>query len=96
MVDATIPGCGSWRAEWIRGTQTGTRFKVRGKGMPNVSGRGHGDLYVIARVAVPKKLTKDQKRLLEEIAKTLPQESVEASAADGDKPFFEKVKDIFG
>ena len=40
------------------GTQAGTRFKLRGKGMPNVSGRGHGDLFVIARVAVPKKLTK--------------------------------------
>ena len=39
------------------GTQAGTRFKLRGKGMPNVSGRGHGDLYAIARVAVPKKLT---------------------------------------
>ena len=50
------------------GTQPGTRFKLRGKGMPNVSGRGHGDLYVIARVAVPKKLTKDQKHLLEELA----------------------------
>ena len=39
------------------GTQPGARFKLRGKGMPNVSGRGQGDLHVIARVAVPKKLT---------------------------------------
>jgi molecular chaperone DnaJ len=78
-------------------TQAGARFKLRGKGMPNVSGRGHGDLYVIARVAVPKKLTKDQKRLLEELAKTMPQEHLEPGAADaGEKPFFEKVKDIFG
>ena len=38
------------------GTQPGARFKLRGKGMPNVSGRGQGDLHVIARVAVPKKL----------------------------------------
>jgi len=79
------------------GTQAGARFKLRGKGMPNVSGRGHGDLYVVARVAVPKKLTRDQKHLLEELAKTMPQEKVDADAADGaDKPFFEKVKDIFG
>ena len=80
------------------GTQAGTRFKLRGKGMPNVSGRGHGDLYVIARVAVPKKLTKEQKHLLEELAKTMPQETLEPSDSDesGDKPFFEKVKDIFG
>jgi molecular chaperone DnaJ len=78
------------------GTQAGARFKLRGKGMPNVSGRGHGDLYVIARAAVPKKLTKEQKRLLEELAKTMPQESLEAGGAEGEKPFFEKVKDIFG
>jgi molecular chaperone DnaJ len=65
--------------------------------MPNVSGRGHGDLHVIARVAVPRKLTKDQKHLLEELAKTLPQDKAEAEAADaGERPFFERVKDIFG
>jgi molecular chaperone DnaJ len=79
------------------GTQPGTRFKLRGKGMPNVSGRGHGDLFAIARVAVPKKLTKEQKHLLEELAKTLPQERLDGAAGDsGEKPFFEKVKDIFG
>ena len=49
------------------GTQPGARFKLRGKGMPHVYGRGHGDLHVIARVAVPKKLTKEQKHLLEEL-----------------------------
>jgi molecular chaperone DnaJ len=79
------------------GTQVGARFKLRGKGMPNVNGRGHGDLYVIIRVAVPKKLTKEQKHLLEELAKTMPAETLETSeSGEGDKPFFEKVKDIFG
>ena len=79
------------------GTQPGTRFKLRGKGMPNVSGRGHGDLYVIARVSVPKKLTREQKQLLEQLAATLPSDAPEAVRADGgEKPFFEKVKDIFG
>jgi molecular chaperone DnaJ len=78
------------------GTQTSARFRLRGKGMPNVSGRGHGDLYVIARASVPKKLTKDQKRLIEELSKTLTQETVEFGADGAEKPFFEKVKDIFG
>jgi molecular chaperone DnaJ len=79
------------------GTQPGTRFKLRGKGMPNVSGRGKGDLYVIARAAVPKKLTREQKQLLEELAKTMPQAPLDVAGADAsDKPFFEKVKDIFG
>jgi molecular chaperone DnaJ len=78
------------------GTQPGARFKLRGKGMPNVSGRGHGDLHVIARVTVPKKLTKEQKHLLEELARTLPQEKLDGDEEPGEKPFFERVKDIFG
>ena len=77
------------------GTQPGARFRIRGKGMPNVSGRGHGDLHVIARVEVPKKLTREQKQLLEQLARTMPNQPDVAAAAE-DKPFFEKVKDIFG
>jgi molecular chaperone DnaJ len=65
--------------------------------MPNVSGRGHGDLHVIARVTVPKKLTREQKQLIEELGRSMPEQKVEAEAADGsEKPFFERVKDIFG
>ena len=65
--------------------------------MPSVNGRGRGDLHVIAKVSVPKKLTKDQKHLLEELGKTLKDEAVSLDAVEsGDKPFFERVKDIFG
>ena len=79
------------------GTQPGARFKLRGKGMPNVSGRGHGDLHVIAGVAVPKKLSKEQRHLLEELSKTLPQQDDDFERSEsGEKPFFERVKDIFG
>jgi molecular chaperone DnaJ len=79
------------------GTQPGARFRLRGKGMPNVSGRGHGDLHVIARVHVPKKLTKEQRHLIEELARTMPAEKIEADGGGtGDKPFFERVKDMFG
>jgi len=81
--DLSIPG----------GTQPGARFRVRGKGMPNVNGRGHGDLHVIARAAVPKKLTKEQKRILEEFSKTLPAQADAEHEPDGS--FFDKVKDIF-
>ena len=77
------------------GTQPGARFRVRGKGMPNVSGRGHGDLHVIARAAVPKKLTREQKRILEEFGRTLPSQA-DIDDDSSDKPFFEKVKDMFG
>ena len=59
--------------------------------------RGHGDLHVIAGVAVPTKLTKEQKHLLEELSKTLPTPDIDPDRQDsGDKPFFERVKDIFG
>jgi molecular chaperone DnaJ len=78
------------------GTQPGARFKLRGKGMPHVGGRGHGDLHVIARVAVPKKLSKEQRRLLEELGRVLPQEKLDDEAETDEKPFFERVKDIFG
>jgi len=97
----TVPIATMTGEEQIRipaGTQAGARFKLRGKGMPNVSGRGQGDLYAITRVAIPKKLTKEQRHLLEELAKTMPQETLETSESDegAEKPFFEKVKDIFG
>ena len=75
------------------GTQPGARFRVRGKGMPNVNGRGRGDLHVIARAAVPKKLSKEQKQLLEQLRKTMPGD---ADVEQDEKPFFDRVKDIFG
>ena len=78
------------------GTQPGARFKLRGKGMPNVSGRGHGDLHVIARIAVPKKLSKEQRQLIEELGRTMPEKDAAEAAESAEKPFFERVKDIFG
>jgi molecular chaperone DnaJ len=81
--DLTIPA----------GTQPGARFRLRGKGMPNVSGRGRGDLHVIAQVAVPKKLTKDQKQLLEQLAETMPPQVNDRE--EEEKPFFERVKGMF-
>jgi hypothetical protein len=47
-------------------------------------------------VAVPKKLSKEQKHLLEELGRTLPQEKLEGDGDATEKPFFERVKDIFG
>lgn len=76
------------------GTQPGARFRLRGKGMPNVSGRGNGDLHVIARVAVPKKLSKEQRHLLEELARTMPPQAEDGSGSE-EKPFFERMKDMF-
>ncbi|MCB5894959.1 molecular chaperone DnaJ, partial [Faecalicatena fissicatena] len=50
------------------GTQSGTKFRLRGKGVPNVHGHGTGDQHVIARIVTPRKLTERQKQLLREFA----------------------------
>jgi molecular chaperone DnaJ len=81
------------------GTPTGTTFRLRGKGLPDVSGRGKGDLLVTVQASVPKKLTKEQRQLIEQLAKALPQEKFEPRHADGEhdeRNLFERVKDIFG
>jgi molecular chaperone DnaJ len=48
------------------GTQPGTVFRLRGKGMPVMGGRGNGDLHVKVNLAVPTKLNAEQKRVLRE------------------------------
>jgi molecular chaperone DnaJ len=79
------------------GAQSGATFRIRGKGMPDVTGRGRGDLLVRVVVSVPKKLTRDQRQTLEQLAKVLPPERFEPTRADReDKGIFDRVKDIFG
>jgi molecular chaperone DnaJ len=80
-----------------QGTQTGTSFRLRGHGVPDVGGRGKGDLHVIIKGLTPKKLTKDQKKLLETLAATLPADTHEPTPQGSDeRGIFERVKDIFG
>jgi molecular chaperone DnaJ len=77
------------------GTQTGTRFRLKGKGIPRLEGHGRGDLHVIVSVVTPTRLKQEQRRLLEELAALdTPQNSPEDSQAE--KSFTEKVKDLFG
>jgi molecular chaperone DnaJ len=79
------------------GTQSGAAFRIRGKGMPDVTGRGRGDLLVRVAVSVPKKLTRDQRQALEQLAKALPPERFEPTRTEReDKGIFDRVKDIFG
>ena len=81
------------------GSPTGSTFRLRGKGMPDVSGRGRGDLYVTVQASVPRKLTREQRRLLEELARVLPPEKFEPRRPErdeNDRNIFERVKDIFG
>ena len=75
------------------GTQPGTIRVLRGRGVPNVHGRGKGDLLVRLNVVVPKKLSAEQKRLLEELAKH--DESLAPPSPEGDEEegfFFRRKK----
>jgi molecular chaperone DnaJ len=80
------------------GTDTGTTMRLRGKGMPDVSGRGRGDLFVTVKVMTPRKLTKEQRQALEQLRKSLPKETFAPTQRDEaeDKNLFDRVKDIFG
>jgi len=80
------------------GAQNGSVVSFRGKGMPSVTGHGRGSLHVRLVVDVPRKLSKEQKKLLEQLASSMPEQTIEPREldAESDKPFFEKVKDLFG
>lgn len=71
------------------GTQTGTVFRIKSKGMPELGGRGRGDLFVAATLITPKSLSKDQRKLLEQLAEV---EDTEFN----DESFMDKVRNIFG
>ncbi len=73
------------------GTQTGESFCLRGKGLPELGGRGEGDQYVVVRVVTPRKLTARQQELLEEFAR-LGGEELEMR----DKSLFDRMRDVFG
>jgi molecular chaperone DnaJ len=93
----TLDGHESYKVP--EGTQSGTTFRLRGKGMPDVSGRGRGDLFFTVQAVTPKKLTKDQRSLIEQLSKILPKETFQPAPHDveaEEKNLFEKVKDIFG
>jgi len=82
---------GTVRTKIPPGTQSGHVFRLKGKGAPDVRGRGHGDELVRVTVEVPRRLTAKQRELLEEFARIGGEEVNPLS-----KGFFDKVKEIFG
>ncbi|SHJ46255.1 molecular chaperone DnaJ [Geosporobacter subterraneus DSM 17957] len=73
------------------GTQSGTIFRMKGKGIPSLRGYGRGDHYVKVIVEIPKKLNDKQKELLKRFADEMGEDVHEQR-----KTFFDKVKDVFG
>jgi molecular chaperone DnaJ len=82
---------GEERLRIPEGTQSGTGFRFRGKGVVNINGLGRGDQLVKVVVQTPTKLTRRQRELLESLDEELPSPS-ETVENEG---FFEKVRDIF-
>jgi molecular chaperone DnaJ len=73
------------------GTQSGTVFRLRGRGVTDVSGYGRGDQHVRVKVVTPVKLNERQKELLREFAESGGDKKVPGV----EKGFFEKVRDAF-
>ena len=71
------------------GTQTGTVFRLKGHGVPVLGGRGRGDHFVSVTVVTPTTLTREQRRILEQLSE------VEAKDLE-DKGLIDKVRNIFG
>jgi len=72
------------------GTQPGTTFRLKGKGLPDLHGAHRGDQHVVVRLQVPTQLNEKQRRLLEAFRQA------GGDHVEDDKSLFDKVKDAFG
>ena len=81
-------------------TPTGTTLRLRGKGMPDVNGRGRGDLFATVQVKTPRKLNKEQRQAIEQLSKVLPKDKFEPRKHEEEQQeernLFDRVKDMFG
>ncbi|NLY91286.1 MAG: molecular chaperone DnaJ [Firmicutes bacterium] len=73
------------------GTQPGTQFRIRGKGIPYLQGSGRGDELVRVHIEVPKKLSAAQREAIQQLAEAFGEE-----VAPPEKGFINKVKEAFG
>ncbi len=89
VVVPTIDGRVSYSVR--EGTQPGDVFKLKGKGIPHISGRGRGDQFVRVTVEVPKNLSQKQKSILQEFDSVAEDKNYQKR-----KTFFDKIKTMFG
>ena len=85
------PTGGTERIEIPAGTQTGTHFRLRGKGLKRLDGYGTGDLYGITDLKTPSKLSRRER----ELYRALLDETPEPSAEPKGQSIFEKIKKLF-
>jgi molecular chaperone DnaJ len=75
------------------GTQTGATFRLRSKGVPFLRGNGRGDQVVVARVVVPTRLNEQQRKLFQELERSLEPEQIGTSQDAG---FFGRLRSALG
>jgi molecular chaperone DnaJ len=73
------------------GTQPHDTIVLRGRGMPSLRGRRHGDLRVVVNVVIPRHLKKDQRELVEKLARSLTEDNLRT-----DEGVFSKLKRALG
>jgi molecular chaperone DnaJ len=89
-----LPGLnGEEKLKIPEGTQSGAVFRLKGKGLADPRGGGKGDLYYHVLVMTPTKLTREQRKLMEQLGYTI---RVDNKPADRNSSIFDRVKDIFG
>jgi len=74
------------------GTQSGKVLRLRGKGLPILNGYGNGDMLVNVNVWVPKKVNKDEEKLLNQLEQS---ENFKPNPTAEERSFFGKIKDYF-
>jgi molecular chaperone DnaJ len=84
-------GGGKTSVKVPQGAQSGSRFRLQGKGMPTLSSRQSGDMYVQVVIETPQKLTKRQRELLNEFRNSSSKNTNPESAG-----FFDKVRELLG
>ncbi|HYK87511.1 MAG TPA: molecular chaperone DnaJ [Acidobacteriota bacterium] len=90
--EITVPTLeGEERLKIPEGTQSGSVFRLRNKGVVSLGERGRGDQFVTVNVVIPSKLTKEQRQIFESLARVSKDEELQQ-----ERNIFEKVKDIFG
>jgi len=91
--EAEVPTVsGKVRVKIAPGTQSGKILRLRGKGLPVVNGYGNGDLLVYVNVWIPKKVTKDEEKMLQGLANS---ESFKPAPNEDDRSFFKRLRDYF-
>jgi len=83
---------GKVRVKIAAGTQSGKILRLKGKGLPNLNGYGTGDMLVTVNVWIPKKINKEEEKLIQQLAGS---ENFKPSPTAEDKSFFNRLREYF-